>query len=132
MFEEIGGFPEASSTHTRRQTSPGVPSMPGIAAVRRGRADVSPGAAPTRHATFFRLNARNRVFLARRNLPFAVGVIYVLDWMLLMVVRTRSVRSLAAWFVGLWRGLVEPCGERRPIRWRTVWRMTRLGRPPVL
>ncbi len=27
---------------------------------------------------------------------------------------------------------LEPCGRRRPMRWRTVARMTRLGRPPVI
>ena len=29
-------------------------------------------------------------------------------------------------------GWTTPCGPRRPMRWRTVWRLTRLGRPPVI
>jgi GT2 family glycosyltransferase len=91
-----------------------------------------PALPPTRHADFFRMNARNRVFLARRNLPWPLAVVYLLDWMALTVARTRSRRNLAAWFRGFVRGFVEPCGPRRPISYRTAWRMTRLGRPPVI
>ena len=39
-----------------------------------------PAIQPTRHAEFYRFQARNRVWLARRNLPLPVGVIYVLVW----------------------------------------------------
>ena len=39
-----------------------------------------PAIEPTRHAEFYRYQARNRVWLARRNLPLAVGVPYVLTW----------------------------------------------------
>ena len=87
---------------------------------------------PTRHAEFYRLQARNRVWLARRNLPAVLGVLYVLDWMVLTIVRTRSPRELRQWFGGLVAGIREPCGARRRISWRTVARMTLIGRPPVL
>ena len=39
-----------------------------------------PAIQPTRHAEFYRFQARNRVWLARRNLPLPVGVLYVLVW----------------------------------------------------
>ena len=39
-----------------------------------------PAIEPTRHAEFYRYQARNRLWLARRNLPVPVGVIYVLAW----------------------------------------------------
>jgi GT2 family glycosyltransferase len=87
---------------------------------------------PTRHAEFFRLQARNRVWLARRNLPFVLGVLYVLDWVVLTVVRTRSPKDLRQWFAGLAAGVREPCGQRRRLRWRTVARMTLIGRPPII
>lgn len=29
-------------------------------------------------------------------------------------------------------GMRTDCGGRRPMRWRTVWRMSRLGRPPIV
>jgi len=87
---------------------------------------------PTRHAEFFRLQARNRVWLARRNLPFALGVLYVLDWVLLTVARTRSGADLRQWFAGLLAGLRQPCGQRRRLHWRTILRMTAIGRPPIV
>jgi GT2 family glycosyltransferase len=87
---------------------------------------------PTRHAEFHRLQARNRVWLARRNLPFPIGVLYVLDWVLLTLLRTRSARELREWFAGLAAGVREPCGDRRRLRWRTIARMTLIGRPPVV
>jgi len=87
---------------------------------------------PLRHPEFYRLQARNRVWLARRNLPALLGVLYVLDWMLLTIVRTRSPRQLREWFAGLAAGLREPCGGRRRMRWRTVLRLTLNGRPPVI
>jgi GT2 family glycosyltransferase len=87
---------------------------------------------PRRHAEFYRLQARNRVWLARRNLPVALGVLYVLDWALLTIVRTRSPADLRQWFAGLFAGLREPCGVRRRLRWRTIARMTAIGRPPVI
>ncbi len=37
--------------------------------------------------------------------------------------------ALKAWFGGFKEGWTSPCGPRRPMKWRTVWRLTRLGRP---
>ncbi|WP_214109901.1 glycosyltransferase family 2 protein [Acrocarpospora catenulata] len=87
---------------------------------------------PSRHADFYRLNARNRVWLARRNLPWALAVLYLLDWVVLTLVRERSALALKSWFRGFAEGLREPAGERRPMTWRTAWRMFRLGRPPIV
>ena len=87
---------------------------------------------PTRHTDFYRLNARNRVWLARRNLPWLLAGLYLLDWVVLTLVRERSWIALRAWFRGFAEGLREPAGERRPMAWRTAWRMLRLGRPPIV
>ncbi|MGY1708102.1 glycosyltransferase family 2 protein [Geodermatophilus sp. SYSU D00758] len=92
-----------------------------------------PVTATTRHADFFRLNARNRVWLARRNLPWVLGVPYVLTWTALQVVRSaRTPGTLRPWFGGWWEGWRTPPGPRRPLRWRTVACMARHGRPPVV
>lgn len=91
-----------------------------------------PATAPTRHADFYRLNARNRVWLARRNLPWPLAVLYLADWMGLTVLRERSGPALRAWFRGFAEGWRTEAGPRTPISWATVWRMTRDGRPPVL
>jgi GT2 family glycosyltransferase len=87
---------------------------------------------PTRHRDFYRLNARNRVWLARRNLPWVLGVPYVASWTALQVLRSaRSPGTLGPWFRGWWEGWRTDCGPRRPLRWGTVARMARHGRPPV-
>ncbi|MCW8376832.1 glycosyltransferase family 2 protein [Streptomyces justiciae] len=91
-----------------------------------------PKTSPARHAVYYRVNARNRVWLARRRLPLPLIPVHLGVWMLLTVVRNRSGAGLRAWFGGFAEGLREPAGERRPMRWRTVWRLTRLGRPPIV
>ncbi|WP_306453563.1 glycosyltransferase family 2 protein [Streptomyces sp. Tue6028] len=91
-----------------------------------------PKTSPARHAIYYRVTARNRVWLTRRRLPLPLIPVHLGIWMLLTLARTRSVGGLRAWFGGFAEGLRQPGGERRPMRWRTVWRLTRLGRPPVI
>jgi GT2 family glycosyltransferase len=86
--------------------------------------------APHDHSVYF--GARNRVWLARRNLPLPLGVLYVTTYALrtLPVLRTRD-RARAA-LRGYRDGLRGPCGPRRRLRVKTLWRMTRAGRPPII
>jgi GT2 family glycosyltransferase len=91
-----------------------------------------PATSPARHAIYYRLNARNRVWVARRNLPAPLVPIYLGLWVAIMVVRLRGLASLRTWFGGFVEGWRTDPGVRRPMRWSTVWRMTRLGRPPIL
>ncbi|MFF5700996.1 glycosyltransferase family 2 protein [Streptomyces sp. NPDC012794] len=91
-----------------------------------------PTTAPSRHAVYHRMVARNRVWLARRNLPAPLVPVYLGVWLALTLVRRPSGPALKAWFGGFKEGWTTPCGPRRPMRWRTVWRLTRLGRPPVI
>ncbi|WP_264202714.1 glycosyltransferase family 2 protein [Streptomyces bambusae] len=91
-----------------------------------------PTTAPSRHASYHHNVARNRVWLARRNLPAPLVPVYVGVWTLLTLLRRPSGEALKAWFGGFREGWATPCGPRRPMKWRTVWRLTRLGRPPVI
>ncbi|MGW5938497.1 glycosyltransferase family 2 protein [Streptomyces celluloflavus] len=91
-----------------------------------------PTTAPARHAVYHRMVARNRVWLARRNLPVPLVVVYPAVWFLLTLARRPSRPALRAWLGGFREGWASPCGPRRPMKWRTVWRLTRLGRPPVI
>ncbi|GAA3607689.1 glycosyltransferase [Marihabitans asiaticum] len=92
-----------------------------------------PATSPDRHDVFFRLNARNRVWVARRNLPWPVAVVYVCAWTVLMILRTwRRPADLRLWLNGLREGLTTDPGGRRPMRWRTVLRLARLGQPPII
>ena len=85
-----------------------------------------------RHETWYRTEARNRVWLARRNLPWPLAVAYLADWVLITLVRERSSGGLRAWFAGFLDGWKLDPGSRRPIKLRTVWQMTKAGRPPVI
>ena len=84
-----------------------------------------------RHSDGWRLTGRNRVWIARRTLPWPVAIVHVGVWLVLGAVRAPGGdcrRSyLAGWRSG-WRGRIV----HRPIRWRTVWTLARLGRPPVI
>lgn len=91
-----------------------------------------PTTAPSRHAVYHRMVARNRVWLARRNLPAVLVPAYLGVWVLLTLARRPSRAALRAWFGGFREGWTTPSGPRRPMKWRTVWRLTRLGRPPVV
>ncbi len=92
-----------------------------------------PAIEPTRHEYYYRLNARNRVWLARRNLPLVLVPLYVASWTGIQILRwARKPAALRAWFGGWNAGWRESPGERRRIRWVTVWRMTRAGRPPLI
>ena len=87
---------------------------------------------PLRHQEFYRMNARNRVWVARRNLPAVLEPVYVGSWIALTVARVREPQALRAWFAGLGEGMrVAPEGRRR-MKWRTVWNMSKAGRPPVV
>lgn len=87
---------------------------------------------PRRHAEFFQLNARNRVLLARRNLPVLLEPLYTGTWAAITLARVRDKESRRAWFRGFGEGWRMDPGTRRPMHWKTVWRMSRAGRPPVI
>ncbi|MGH3319080.1 MAG: glycosyltransferase family 2 protein [Streptosporangiaceae bacterium] len=91
-----------------------------------------PAVTPSRHEYFYRLNARNRVWLARRNLPWPLAACYLADWVAITLARERSTAARRAWFAGFAEGWRASCGPRRPISWRTAWTMTKAGRPPIV
>jgi GT2 family glycosyltransferase len=77
-----------------------------------------------RHADHLRLDARNRVWLARRNLPWPAAVAYLAARGALQVARlVRTPGSLVVWCRGWAEGWRTPAGPRRPLRWRTLARM---------
>jgi GT2 family glycosyltransferase len=91
-----------------------------------------PAIEPTRHAEFYRFQARNRVWLARRNLPLPVAVFYVAAWGTISALRLPSLSACRETLRGFWMGLTKAAGERRPMGWRTISRMTGAGRPPII
>jgi GT2 family glycosyltransferase len=92
----------------------------------------APASVPARHGYSLYYGMRNRVWLARRHLPLPLGVPYVLTFALRGLVRVRAAGDLRALAKGVRDGLRAPCGARRTLQARTLWRMTRAGRPPVI
>ncbi len=91
-----------------------------------------PAVSPLRHEEFYRFTARNRVLLARRQLPVPVAAIYIGVWVFLTLARARGLRPRIKALRGFIEGFHTSCGTRRPLTWRTMWRMTRAGRPPII
>ena len=92
----------------------------------------APSAARGRHGYSHYLGARNRVWLARRHLPLPLGLLFVATFAARTAPRLRTASEARAALRGYRDGLRQPCGPRRPLRARTLWRMTRSGRPPVI
>lgn len=91
-----------------------------------------PPVSNARHDIWYRYDGRNRVLLARRNLPWLLGAVYLFDWLALTAIRERSPGALRTWLSGFAEGWRMDPGRRRPISMRTAWRMTRAGRPPIV
>ncbi|MFE2944708.1 glycosyltransferase family 2 protein [Streptomyces sp. NPDC059255] len=91
-----------------------------------------PASDPARHDRYYRLVARNRVWLAMRLLPWPLIPPYLATWVLLTLARIHSPSALRAWFKGFREGFAGGWGPRTPLSLRTVARLTRAGRPPVI
>jgi len=87
---------------------------------------------PARHDVYYRLNARNRVWLARRNLPVVIEPIYVGTWVGMTLLRVHDKAALKSWFAGLGEGIKQRPVGRKKMQWKTVWAMTKAGRPPIV
>jgi GT2 family glycosyltransferase len=133
VLDEVGGLPDAFF-YAHEETDLAWRALDAGWRIRYDAAALMlhPASTPSRHAAYYRLNARNRVWLARRRLPGPLVPLYLGVWVTLTVARTRNPRLLRTWAAGFAEGWRTDAGERRPMRWATVWRMTRLGRPPVI
>lgn len=133
VLEQVGGLPGAF-WYAHEETDVAWAALDLGWRIRyEARAAVGhPTTAPARHPTYYRMNARNRVWLARRRLPVPLPALYLAVWTALTLARVRDRAALRVWFGGFVEGWRTDPGPRRPIRWATVWRMTRLGRPPII
>jgi GT2 family glycosyltransferase len=92
-----------------------------------------PAVPPTRHSYYQRLNARNRVWVARRNLPLPLIPVYVGVWTAISLARNGTDwAATRSWLAGWVEGWTTSPGRREAMRWRTVLRLARLGQPPVI
>ena len=85
----------------------------------------------SRHEEGWRNTGRNRVLIARRTLPWIVAGPHTFFWLLVGSRRSPDSTCRSNFLAGWCEGWSIPV-ERRPIHWRTVWRLLRLGRPPIV
>jgi GT2 family glycosyltransferase len=91
---------------------------------------------PARHEYYFFLNARNRVWLAKRNLRFPFNFLYPLTWIVISLIRIRGIKARRSWLSGLIKGILTSSSDgdakTKKLRWRTHWLLARYGRPPII
>jgi GT2 family glycosyltransferase len=130
-FDDAGGYP-GSFTYAMEESDLALRLVDRGWTIHyeRGPAVFHPATDPGRHARAAEHTMRNRVWLAHRNLPAPVAVLYVLNWLSISALRDpgNAVSVLRAALAG-WR---TRQGPRAPIRWSTVARLTRRGRPPII
>lgn len=84
-----------------------------------------------RHAEGWYQTGRNRVLVARRNLPYWVMLPHTLIWLFAGIVLASGSPNRRAYVRGWWAGWRYRVAHR-PIRFATVLTLTRLGRPPII
>ena len=135
LFAEVGGWPaEFRFVHEGIDLAWRVMDAGFTVEYAGDIAALHPEPAPVaaRHGYSLYYGMRNKVWLARRHLPLPLGVPYAGLFALRGVVRLRSAGDARALAKGFRDGMRQPCGRRRTLRPRTLWRMTRAGRPPLI
>ncbi|MCB9413080.1 MAG: glycosyltransferase [Actinobacteria bacterium] len=135
VFEQIGGFvPDFGYAHEGIDLTWRVWDAGYLVWYAGDLVTCHPAIYPTRHAEFWRLNARNRVWLARRNLPAVLIPGYLATWAAVEHLRLRrDPAARRAWLTGFKEGWsTTAVSPRHPMSWRTVAEMTRHGRPPIV
>ncbi|MDA2985008.1 MAG: glycosyltransferase [Actinomycetota bacterium] len=95
---------------------------------------------PKRHGYYFFLNARNRVWLAKRNLRFPFSFLYPFTWILITLARVGNLNDLKPWFSGLFSGIFttsvnsfgQNTSKRKKLKWSTHLKLIKYGRPPII
>ncbi|HKH18912.1 MAG TPA: glycosyltransferase [Solirubrobacteraceae bacterium] len=133
VFERVGGWP-ADFRFVHEGVDLGWRIMDAGYRMRYAGdlAVLHPSPAGHAHSYSYYFGARNRVWLARRHLPLPLGFLYVIAFALRTVPRLKSWRAVQESARGYRDGLRGPSGRRRPLKARTLLRMTRAGRPPIM
>ena len=71
------------------------------------------------------------MLIAKRHLPWLLAAVHCAVWFALSLVLWRSADARRALVRG-YRAGIRQTVPHQPLRWRTLWRMTRLGRPPIV
>ncbi len=132
VFERCGPYPKAFFYSHEESDLAWRAIDEGFRVQYRGDLTVlHPAAPPSRHAEYHYRSSRNRVWLARRRLPWLIAIPHIALWTMRSLFSAGSGEARGQVLRGFKTGWSESPGERSPISWRSAWTMTRLGRPPV-
>jgi GT2 family glycosyltransferase len=133
VFEAVGGWPaEFRYAHEGIDLAWRVMDSGHRVVYLGDVAALHPTYATAPHAYSAYHGARNRVWLARRHLPLPLAPLYVAGFVARTLPLMRSRRTLREAARGYRDGMRQPAGPRRPLGAKTLWRMTRAGRPPLI
>lgn len=133
VFERCGPYPKAFFYSHEESDLAWRAIEAGFTVQYRGDLTVlHPAAPPSRHPEYHFRSSRNRVWLARRRLPWLVAVPHLAIWTMRSLLSAGSRAARTQVWRGFRAGWAESAGERAAMSWRTVWTLTRLGRPPVI
>jgi GT2 family glycosyltransferase len=133
LFEAIGGWPgDFEFVHEGIDLGWRVMDAGYRVAYAGDISVLHPSPTGTPHGYSFYYGARNRVWLARRHLPWPLAAVYVANFGLRTLPRLRSRTDVRDALRGYRDGLRGPAGDRKPLKAGTLWRMTRAGRPPIM
>lgn len=115
VFEQVGALPgEFFYAHEETDLAWRALDAGWLIDYRADMVLLHPTTAPSRHAVYHRMVARNRVWLARRNLPAPLVPVYLGVWLLLTLLRRPSAPALKAWFGGFKEGWTTPAVPGAP------------------
>jgi len=84
-----------------------------------------------RHERAVELGLRNKIWMARLRLPVPCALLTGVVSTARTLSRCRSMNDVRAAFAGLRSGFGALPGDREPISWATVAKLTKAGRPPI-
>lgn len=87
----------------------------------------------TRHKIYYQYQARNRVIVARRNLPGIFSNLYLTNWKIISIIRLRKNKEALQEFKHGWEeGKLVDLLDHKKMSWFTILRMTCYLRPPII
>lgn len=87
----------------------------------------------TRHKIYYQYQARNRVIVARRNLPGIFLNLYLTNWKIISIIRLRKNKEALQEFKHGWEeGKLVDLLDHKKMSWFTILRMTCYLRPPII
>ena len=133
VFEKCGPYP-AHFFYSHEETDLAWRAIDAGFAIRyRGDIELMhPAVSPSRHPEYHFRSARNRVWLARRRLPLLLVAVHSLVTSVRGLAQAGTLSTKRDVLRGIGQGWRATPGKRAPMRWATAWRLTRLGRPPVV